>query len=55
MTLMDRQGKLDWSESFVDGSFVPAKKGGPELAKRAVVRVRAGLRLSKGAAASLSA
>ena len=24
---LDRQGKLDWSRSFLDGSFVPAKKG----------------------------
>ena len=49
MTLMDRKGKLDWSEGFVDGSFVPAKKGGPELTKRAAVKVHAGL-LSRRAA-----
>jgi hypothetical protein len=24
---LDRQGKLDWSQAFLDGSFVPAKKG----------------------------
>jgi transposase len=25
---LDQQGKLDWSRAFLDGSFVPAKKGG---------------------------
>jgi len=25
---LDAQGKLDWSQAFLDGSFVPAKKGG---------------------------
>lgn len=54
MTLMDRKGRLDWSESFVDGSFVPAKKGGPELKRRAAVKVLAGLRLSKAGAVSPS-
>jgi transposase len=24
---LDAAGKLDWSQSFLDGSFVPAKKG----------------------------
>jgi transposase len=24
---LDVQGKLDWSQGFLDGSFVPAKKG----------------------------
>jgi transposase len=24
---LDEQGRLDWSESFLDGSFAPAKKG----------------------------
>jgi transposase len=24
---LDQQGKLDWSQAFLDGSFVPAKKG----------------------------
>lgn len=24
---LDRQSKLDWSRAFLDGSFVPAKKG----------------------------
>jgi Putative transposase of IS4/5 family (DUF4096) len=25
--VLDRQGKLDWSQAFLDGSFVPGKKG----------------------------
>jgi len=24
---LDQRGKLDWSQAFLDGSFVPAKKG----------------------------
>jgi hypothetical protein len=24
---LDEQGQLDWSRAFLDGSFVPAKKG----------------------------
>jgi len=24
---LDEQGKLDWREAFMDGTFVPAKKG----------------------------
>jgi transposase len=24
---LDQQGKLDWRQTFLDGSFVPAKKG----------------------------
>ena len=27
LSTLDAQGKLDWSQSFLDGSFVPAKKG----------------------------
>lgn len=27
---LDTQGKLEWAQAFLDGSFVPAKKGGPE-------------------------
>jgi transposase len=30
---LDQRGKLDWSESFLDGSFAPAKKGATALAK----------------------
>jgi transposase len=28
LTSLDEAGKLDWSQAFLDGSFVPAKKGG---------------------------
>lgn len=55
MQTLDKKGRLEWSESFIDGSFVPAKKGGPELKRRAAVKVRAGLRLSKAAGDYLSA
>lgn len=27
LSTLDEEGKLDWSQSFLDGSFVPAKKG----------------------------
>jgi transposase len=27
LSTLDVQGKLDWSRAFLDGSFVPAKKG----------------------------
>jgi transposase len=30
---MDASGKLDWTESFIDGSFASAKKGGLVLVK----------------------
>ncbi len=30
---LDAQGKLEWAQAFVDGSFVPAKKGAPEWAE----------------------
>src|SRR5262245_64786542 len=30
---LDQRGKLDWSESFLDGSFAPAKKGARASAK----------------------
>jgi transposase len=31
LTSLDEAGKLDWSRAFLDGSFVPAKKGGSRL------------------------
>lgn len=31
--LLDKEGKLDWSEGFIDGSFANAKKGGLALVK----------------------
>jgi transposase len=27
LAALDRQNKLDWGQAFLDGSFVPAKKG----------------------------
>ncbi len=27
LSTLDKQGKLNWSRAFLDGSFVPAKKG----------------------------
>jgi transposase len=39
---LDQRGRLDWQESFLDGSFAPAKKGATELAKPSVARARSG-------------
>jgi transposase len=39
---LDEQGQLDWSETFADGSFAPAKKGGPASARPNAARVRSG-------------
>jgi transposase len=39
---LDQRGRLDWRESFLDGSFAPAKKGATELAKPSVARARSG-------------
>jgi|ERR1700730_9542539 len=30
---LDRRGKIDWAETFVDGSFASAKKGGRAVGK----------------------
>jgi transposase len=35
---LNDQEKLRWDECFVDGSFVPAKKGGPKSGTRNVAR-----------------
>ena len=32
LPVLDQHGKLDWSVAFLDGSFVPAKKGGEKSA-----------------------
>jgi transposase len=34
LSQLDEQGKLEWAQAFLDGSFVPAKKGALALAKR---------------------
>jgi len=39
---LDARGQLDWSESFVDGSFAPAKKGARVSAKPSGARARSG-------------
>ena len=31
LAALDQQGKVDWSMSFLDGSFAPAKKGGDQV------------------------
>ena len=39
---LDEQGRLDWEETFADGSFAPAKKGARALEKPNAERVRSG-------------
>ena len=39
---LDEQGQLDWAETVADGSFAPAKKGGPVSAGPNAERVRRG-------------
>ena len=39
---LDAQGKLNWSEVFMDGSFAAAKKGGSAWVKPNVAKVRSG-------------
>ena len=39
---LDQKRRLDWQESFLDGSFAPAKKGAMELAKPSVERAQSG-------------
>jgi transposase len=39
---LDQKGRLDWSESFLDGSFAPAKKGGPASARPNAAKARSG-------------
>jgi transposase len=31
LAALDRQGQLDWSMAFLDGSFAPAKRGGEQV------------------------
>jgi transposase len=38
LSQLDAQGKLEWTRAFLDGSFVPAKKGDLGLAKRRSAR-----------------
>src|SRR5580704_10929434 len=39
---LNQREQLDWSESFLDGSFVPAKKGARKLEKPSGARARSG-------------
>jgi transposase len=39
---LDQQGRLDWSESFLDGSFAPAKKGGSASERPSAAKARSG-------------
>lgn len=39
---LDEQGRLDWEETFADGSFAPAKKGAPASARPNAEKVRSG-------------
>ena len=39
---LDAKGQLDWAEAFADGSFAPAKKGGPVSAKPNGAKARSG-------------
>jgi transposase len=47
---LDQRGKIDWEESFIDGSFAAAKKGGPPSAKLSVAKARSGWQLSTATA-----
>ena len=39
---LDEQGRLDWGETFADGSFAPAKKGADASARPNAARVQSG-------------
>jgi transposase len=39
---LDEQGRLDWEETFADGSFAPAKKGAPASERPNAEKVRSG-------------
>jgi transposase len=39
---LDQQGRLDWSEVFLDGSFAPAKRGATASAKPSGAKARSG-------------
>jgi transposase len=38
LTLLDELEKLEWTRAFLDGSFVPAKKGEPASARPSAAR-----------------
>jgi len=39
---LDGEGLLQWEETFLDGSFAPAKKGAPQSVKPSAARERSG-------------
>jgi hypothetical protein len=39
LAALDEQGKLDWSRAFLDGSFVPVKRGAKGWVSPGGVRV----------------
>ena len=39
---LDAEGLLKWEETFLDGSFAPAKKGAPQSVKPSAARERSG-------------
>jgi transposase len=39
---LDRRGLLRWEETFMDGSFAPAKKGAKQSGKPSAARARSG-------------
>ncbi|MBB5060253.1 transposase [Granulicella aggregans] len=39
---LDGEGLLKWEETFLDGSFAPAKKGAPQSVKPSAARARSG-------------
>ena len=39
---LDARGEWAWSEAFADGSFAPAKKGGPVSGRPSAARARSG-------------
>lgn len=40
LSQLDAHRKLEWGQAFLDGSFVPAKKGGPASGGRRWARAR---------------
>lgn len=42
LSQLDREGILDWSEAFMDGSFAPAKKGARQSEKPRGAKERSG-------------
>jgi transposase len=40
--VLDEEGLLQWDETFLDGSFAPAKKGAPRSVKPSAARGRSG-------------